>query len=69
MIRDSNPSGFYDAVAICDDTNNTPEVIDQNKLYVDLKLKPTKSTRYIYLRTEVLATSSGNSVTFTEVGR
>lgn len=69
MIRDSNPSGFYDAVAICDETNNTPEVIDQNKLYVDLKLKPTKSTRYIYLRTEVLATSSGNSITFSEVGR
>lgn len=67
MMRDSNPSAFYDAVAICDDTNNTPEVIDQNKLYVDLKLKPTKSTRYIYLRTEVLATSSGNSITISNV--
>lgn len=67
MMRDSNPSAFYDAVAICDDTNNTPDVIDQNKLYVDLKLKPTKSTRYIYLRTEVLATSSGNSITISNV--
>ena len=67
MMRDSNPSAFYDAVAICDDTNNPPEVIDQNKLYVDLKLKPTKSTRYIYLRTEVLATSSGNSITISNV--
>lgn len=67
MMRDSNPSAFYDAIAICDDTNNTPEVIDQNKLYVDLKLKPTKSTRYIYLRTEVLATSSGNSITISNV--
>lgn len=63
MMRDSNPSAFYDAIARCDDTNNPPEVIDQNKLYVDLKLKPTKSTRYICLRTEVLATSSGNSIT------
>jgi len=67
MMRDSNPSAFYDAIAICDDTNNPPEVIDQNKLYVDLKLKPTKSTRYIYLRTEVLATSSGNSITISNV--
>ena len=67
MMRDSNPSAFYDAIAICDDTNNTPEVIDQNKLFVDLKLKPTKSTRYIYLRTEVLATSSGNSITISNV--
>ena len=67
MMRDSNPSAFYDAIAICDDTNNPPEAIDQNKLYVDLKLKPTKSTRYIYLRTEVLATSSGNSITISNV--
>ena len=67
MMRDSNPSAFYDAIAICDDTNNPPEVIDQNKLYVDLKIKPTKSTRYIYLRTEVLATSSGNSITISNV--
>ena len=67
MMRDSNPSAFYDAIAICDDTNNPPEVIDQNKLFVDLKLKPTKSTRYIYLRTEVLATSSGNSITISNV--
>lgn len=67
MMRDSNPSAFYYAVAICDDTNNTPEIIDQNKLYVDLKLKPTKSSRYIYLRTEVLATSSGNSITISNV--
>ena len=67
MMRDSNPSAFYDAIAICDDNNNPTEVIDQNKLYVDLKLKPTKSTRYIYLRTEVLATSSGNSITISNV--
>lgn len=67
MMRDSNPSAFYDAIAICDDTNNPPEVIDQNKLYVDLQIKPTKSTRYIYLRTEVLATSSGNSITISNV--
>ena len=67
MMRDSNPSAFYDAVVICDDTNNTPEIIDQNKLFVDLKLKPTKSSRYIYLRTEVLATSSGKSITISNI--
>ena len=63
IIKNSNPSGFYEAVVICNDTNNTPDVVDQNKLYVDLKVKPTKSTRYIYLRSEVLATSSGTTIT------
>lgn len=65
IIKNSNPSGFYEATVICNDTNNTPDVIDQNKLYVDLKVKPTKSTRYIYLRSEVLATSSGTTVSAT----
>lgn len=64
-IMTSNPAGFYSAVVICDDSNNPPEVIDQNKLYVDLKVRPTKSTRYIYLRSEVLATSDGNQITTT----
>lgn len=64
-IMTANPAGFYSAVVICDDSNNPPEVIDQNKLYVDLKVRPTKSTRYIYLRSEVLATSDGNQITTT----
>lgn len=61
-IMSMNPAGFYEAVVICNDTNNTPDIIDQNKLIVDLKVKPTKSTRYIYLRSEVLSTASGNTV-------
>lgn len=64
-IITANPAGFYEATVICDDSNNTPDIIDQNKLYVDLKVKPTKSTRYIYLRSEVLATSDGNQITTT----
>lgn len=64
-IKLSNPSGFYDAYVVCDETNNTPEIIDQNKLMVDLKVKPTKTSRYIILTSEVLSTSDGNQVTTT----
>ena len=67
MIRDSKPAGFYDAKVICDDSNNTPDIIDQNKLIVDLKLKPTKTSRYIHLRTQVLSTSAGNTITIGNV--
>ena len=65
QITFSNPSGFEEAVCICDDTNNPPSVINQNKLYVDLKLKPTKSIRFITLRTTVESSGDGNTITTT----
>jgi len=62
MIKRSNPAGLVDGVVTCDDTNNTPELIDQNFLIVDLKLLPTKSARWIILRTSVESTKNGNTV-------
>lgn len=62
MIKRANPAGLVDGVVICDDTNNTPELIDQNFLIVDLKLLPTKSARWIILRTSVESTKNGNTV-------
>lgn len=47
----------------CDNENNPPEVVEAHKLMVDLYLYPTTSTRYIYLRTNVLSRSSGNTIT------
>ena len=61
-ITTSKPAGFYEAVCVCDDTNNTPDLIDQGKLFVDLRMRITKSTRYIYLRSTVLPTKDGNQV-------
>lgn len=65
MITTANPAGFYEAVCVCDNTNNTPDLIDQNKLYVDIRMRLTKSTRNIYLRSTVLPTADGNQVTTT----
>lgn len=48
--------GLYDYRAICDETNNTPTVIDNNQLVLDLYLKPTKVAEFIYLRTTITAT-------------
>ena len=62
-ITYNDPAGFDEAYCICNDTNNTKEVIDANRLYVDLMLLPTKSTRYIYLRTNVLSRQNGNVIT------
>jgi hypothetical protein len=58
-----SPAGLEEGShVICDDTNNPPEVIEAHKLYVDLMLYPTTSTRYIYLRTNVLSRTNGNVI-------
>ena len=62
MIKRSNPAGLIDGVVICDDTNNTKELIDQNFLIVDLRLLPPKSARWIILRTSVESTKNGNTI-------
>ena len=60
-IMNSNPAGLYSGTAICDDTNNTPDVIDRNELHVDLRWKPTKTSRWITLRTIVESNGSSNT--------
>jgi hypothetical protein len=55
--------GIYDFVVICDETNNTPDVIDNNEFRADIFLKPTKSINYITLT--FVATRTG--VSFEEV--
>lgn len=39
--------GVYDFSCVCDSTNNTPAVIANNQLIVDLYIKPTKAIEYI----------------------
>ena len=67
MIIRQNPQGLINGKVICDDTNNTPEIIDQNFLIVDLKLLPPKTTRWIILRTTVESTKNGKNISTTIV--
>ena len=55
--------GVYDFLVICDETNNTPDIIDNNEFRADIYLKPTKSINYITLT--FVATRTG--VSFEEV--
>ena len=41
--------GIYDFRVICDDTNNTGEVIDRNEFIGDIYIKPAKSINFIQL--------------------
>lgn len=48
--------GVYEFKVVCDETNNTAQVIDQNKLLCDLFVKPTRTAEFIKLNTIVTAT-------------
>lgn len=55
--------GIYDYLVICDETNNTPDIIDNNEFRADIFLKPAKSINYVTLT--FVATRTG--VSFEEV--
>ena len=55
--------GLYDFLVVCDETNNTPDVIDNNEFRADIYLKPAKSINYVTLT--FVATRTG--VSFEEV--
>ena len=39
--------GMYDYLIVCDERNNTPDVIDQNELVVDIYIKPVRAAEFI----------------------
>ena len=55
--------GLYGFLVVCDSSNNTPEVIDNNEFRADIYLKPTKSINYVTLT--FVATRTG--ISFEEV--
>ena len=55
--------GLYGFLVVCDTTNNTPDVVDNNEFRADIFLKPAKSINYITLT--FVATRTG--VSFEEV--
>jgi len=55
--------GLFGFLVVCDSSNNTPDVIDNNEFRADIFLKPTKSINYITLT--FVATRTG--ISFEEV--
>mgnify|MGYP006242227741 FL=1 len=55
--------GLFGFLVICDETNNTPDIIDNNEFRADIYLKPAKSINYVTLT--FVATRTG--VSFEEV--
>jgi hypothetical protein len=55
--------GVIDYLVVCDESNNTPEVIDRNEFVAELYLKPTRSINYV----TVTVTATRTGVSFAEV--
>ena len=47
--RAKQNQGVYDYLIVCDERNNTPQVIDENKLRVDIYLKPVRTAEFILI--------------------
>jgi len=45
--RAKNTQGMYDFLLICDERNNTPDVIDQNEMVIDIYIKPVRAAEFI----------------------
>ena len=56
--------GITDFKVVCDETNNTPAVIDRNEFTADIFIKPSRAINFIQLN--FIATRSG--ISFEEVG-
>ncbi len=58
-----NRRGLYDYHVVCDDTNNTPEIIDRGEFVASIFLKPARSINFITLNFVAVRTG----VEFSEV--
>ena len=55
--------GVTDYLVVCDETNNTPEIIDRNEFVAEIFVKPTRSINYV----TVTVTATKTGVSFAEV--
>lgn len=51
-------SGCYDYRIVCDESNNTPEVIDANEMVVDIYIKPVRIAEFILVNFYATKTST-----------
>lgn len=50
--------GLYDFVTVCDLSNNTPDRIDRNEMYIDVAIKPVKAAEFLFIPIRIVATGA-----------
>jgi phage tail sheath protein FI len=51
--------GLYDYLIVCDERNNTPDLVDRNEMAVDIYVKPVRSAEFILVN--FIATRTGQN--------
>lgn len=49
---------LYDFATVSDESNNTPDRIDRNEMYIDVALKPVKAAEFIFIPIRVVNTGA-----------
>jgi len=56
-----NTAGLYDYLLICDERNNTPSIVDDNTLVIDIYIKPVRTAEFILVNFYATRTSQNFS--------
>jgi hypothetical protein len=51
---------LYDYAVLCDSTNNTPDRVDLNQLWIDVLIQPLNAVEFIYIPVRVVAQGDSN---------
>lgn len=57
MERFKTLNAVYDFLVICDETNNSDIVVDSKEMYLDIGIKPTRLSEYLFGRLTITPTS------------
>ena len=55
---------LYDFIVVCDSSNNTPDRVDRNELWVDVAIEPVKAVEFIYIPVRLVNTGAIQAGTF-----
>lgn len=50
--------GITEYLVVCDSSNNTPERIDRNELWIDIAVVPTKAVEFVYIPIRLMNTGA-----------
>ena len=50
--------GLFDYLVVCDESNNTPERIDRNELWIDIAIQPIRAIEFIYIPIRIKSTGA-----------
>ncbi len=50
--------GLFDFATVCDASNNTPTIIDNNEMLIDVAIKPVKAAEFLLIPIRVLTTGA-----------